>query len=120
MKLALNLRHQIKQNGCNEPVVVFLDRLCLQDGEDWECGFLNGLNHSSLVVLLISKNTFLGIQEADKRQDNVLLEYEYALRMVILSRIADYLFQYIIYSINLLVLLFAHIRLRRSRSCCYL
>ena len=51
------------------------------DGEDWECGFLNGINHSSLVVLLISKNTFLGIMEADKRQDNVLLEYEYALRM---------------------------------------
>jgi len=57
----------------------FLDAQCLNDGEDWEIGFLNGLENSAVMILLISEDGIKGIEGADKWQDNVLLEYEYAI-----------------------------------------
>ena len=59
---------------------VFLDRFCLPDGQDWEKSFLKGLEGSSVIVLLISKLTLEGMLDnvTKKKQDNVLLEWEYA------------------------------------------
>jgi len=76
-KIALSLNGLKKSDG--ESFSVFLDKKCLNVGEDWEVGFLNGLQYSKLIVLLISEAGIQRIQQADTRQDNVLLEYEYAL-----------------------------------------
>lgn len=76
---------------------VFWDQLCLNFGQNWQEGFLLGLQNSSVIVLLISSqvNFFLflfflsptfsfflfyhtldGIRShATSKQDNVLLEY---------------------------------------------
>jgi len=58
---------------------VYLDSNCLNIGEDFEIGFLNGLRFATCILLLISEAGIEGIKNADKWQDNVLLEYEYAL-----------------------------------------
>jgi len=57
----------------------YLDRYCLEEGRPWEEGFLVGISNAALIVLLISEAALEGIKGADKWQDNVLLEYEYAL-----------------------------------------
>jgi len=60
----------------------YLDRYCLEDGRPWEEGFLVGISNAALIILLISEDAIEGIKGADKWQDNVLLEYEYALEKV--------------------------------------
>lgn len=65
---------------------VFLDKYCLQPGEEWEVGFLNGLRSARLVVLVISEATLEGIRRAHERPDNVLLEYEVALELASIGR----------------------------------
>jgi len=77
--LALNLTLFLGRK--NPKLRVFLDQLCLNEGEDWEEGFLYGLNNSSWIVLLISEAGVAKIANADKFQDNVLLEYEMALHL---------------------------------------
>jgi len=76
-KVFLSLSNQKRADG--RPLTVFLDKYCLNDGEDWETGFLNGLENAALLVLLISEAGISGIVNANQWQDNVLLEYEYAL-----------------------------------------
>ena len=58
---------------------VFLDSMCLNDGEDWEVGFLRALQHSAVVLLLCSEAGLSNIRGASARQDNVLLEVEASL-----------------------------------------
>eukprot|EP00733_Pompholyxophrys_punicea_P000770 Pompholyxophrys_punicea_v1_NODE_275_length_2422_cov_4.596958.p1 type:complete len:553 gc:universal NODE_275_length_2422_cov_4.596958:752-2410(+) len=57
----------------------FLDKYCLVHGESWENGFVYGLGSSLMVVLLISERGIQPIEKAHERQDNVLLEIEFAL-----------------------------------------
>jgi len=77
LKLFYALSAETRSDGKNfRP---FLDAQCLNDGEEWETGFLNGLEHSAVILMLISEDGIKGIEGADKWQDNVLLEYEYAL-----------------------------------------
>jgi len=57
----------------------FLDIECLNDGEEWEAGFLHGLESAAVILLLISEDALKGIESAHQHQDNVLLEYEFAL-----------------------------------------
>jgi len=63
-------------------VFVFYDRLCLNDGQDWEKGFIHGLTSSTVIILIIS-NTVLRVicAKAALEQDNVLVDYEFALLM---------------------------------------
>jgi len=56
-----------------------LDVECLNDGEEWEAGFLNGLSSAAVILCLVSEDGIKGIENAHQWQDNVLLEYEYAL-----------------------------------------
>ena len=59
---------------------MFLDKFCLNDGEPWERGFLEGLEHAAVVVLILSNASMDTLaKHATTRQDNVLLEIEYAL-----------------------------------------
>jgi hypothetical protein len=63
---------------------VYLDRECLQDGIDWELGFIQGLASSMVMVCLLSFNEddrgslgdliTLRPEEGKDRVDNVLLE----------------------------------------------
>lgn len=41
-----------KANG--DSVFVFWDKQCLNYGQNWEAGFLNGLRNATVIVLLIS------------------------------------------------------------------
>jgi len=62
------------------PIFAYWDKKCLNDGQDWEQGFLAGLKSSSIIVLLISSKAVEGIRDnAAKQQDNVLIEYECSL-----------------------------------------
>eukprot|EP00048_Salpingoeca_helianthica_P008771 m.125982 g.125982 ORF g.125982 m.125982 type:complete len:339 (+) comp14684_c2_seq2:74-1090(+) len=60
---------------------VFFDKHCLNNGEDWEVGFLNGLRTSKVVVPIMSNDAVEGIKKAHERPDNMLLEYEVALEL---------------------------------------
>ncbi len=44
----------VKKKKSGIPIFVFWDRKCLNFGQDWEKGFLNGLIKSQVIVLLIS------------------------------------------------------------------
>ena len=58
---------------------IFWDKACLQPGAPWEQGFVEGLSKSSRFLAVISEKTLEGIAEADKKQDNVLKEWEIAI-----------------------------------------
>jgi hypothetical protein len=77
VKLFYALSAETKEDG--KAIRPFLDVECLNDGEEWEAGFLNGLESAAVMLLLISEDGIKGIEGAHERQDNVLLEYEYAL-----------------------------------------
>lgn len=47
-----NLARQFKKNGT--AVLSFWDRQCLNYGQDWEEGFLEALQSSNVIILLIS------------------------------------------------------------------
>ena len=42
-----------KMNG--EDVFIFWDRKCLNYGQDWEEGFMHGIAHSKVIILVISE-----------------------------------------------------------------
>lgn len=48
---------QKQQDGNN--VFVFLDKHCLNYGQDWQDGFINGLKSARVILLLISNKVFL-------------------------------------------------------------
>eukprot|EP00026_Physarum_polycephalum_P002549 Phypoly_transcript_02556.p1 GENE.Phypoly_transcript_02556~~Phypoly_transcript_02556.p1 ORF type:complete len:750 (+),score=131.28 Phypoly_transcript_02556:408-2657(+) len=61
-------------------ISVFWDKMCLNDGCDWEEGFLHGITSSNMIVLIVSNKVIEGIcTKATTGQDNVLVEYECAL-----------------------------------------
>lgn len=66
----------------DDPLKVFWDQECLEDGADWLEGFLCAIRQSKVIVLLVSEKVFFDFLKADGHtQDNVLLEHEYALHM---------------------------------------
>ncbi|KAI9202883.1 uncharacterized protein BJ171DRAFT_163209 [Polychytrium aggregatum] len=52
----------------------FLDHLCLHDSQDWECGFINALHNSPVIVLLLSERGLERVRQAHTTPDNLLLE----------------------------------------------
>lgn len=66
----------------------FLDKKCLLDCMSWRDGFLEGLRHSRKVICLISRAGLSPVRDPsrDHSIDNVLLEYETALRIKNSSR----------------------------------
>lgn len=46
------LARQRKASGAS--VVTFWDKQCLNNGQNWENGFLHGITSSTIIVLLIS------------------------------------------------------------------
>jgi len=66
----------------------FLDKKCLLDCMSWRDGFLEGLRHSRKVICLISRAGLAPIRDPNRDHsiDNVLLEYETALRIKSSSR----------------------------------
>eukprot|EP01099_Mayorella_cantabrigiensis_P003328 TRINITY_DN2572_c0_g2_i6.p1 TRINITY_DN2572_c0_g2~~TRINITY_DN2572_c0_g2_i6.p1 ORF type:complete len:392 (-),score=78.13 TRINITY_DN2572_c0_g2_i6:319-1353(-) len=65
----------------NKPFTAYLDKDCLNHGEDWTHGFMNGLRTSKSEILLISKNSMEQvINKAQFGTDNVLKEWEESLQ----------------------------------------
>eukprot|EP00026_Physarum_polycephalum_P001582 Phypoly_transcript_01584.p1 GENE.Phypoly_transcript_01584~~Phypoly_transcript_01584.p1 ORF type:complete len:957 (+),score=134.40 Phypoly_transcript_01584:242-3112(+) len=63
---------------------VFWDKMCLNDGCDWEDGFLHGITSSSVIILLMSNKAMEAVcSNAAISQDNMLLEFECALLLKI-------------------------------------
>jgi hypothetical protein len=79
--LATNIYVELnkRSRGDGKQVRAFLDSFCLRDGEPWQDGFLHGVRQSRVVLLLISEAALANMKLAHEKQDNVLLEYEYAL-----------------------------------------
>ena len=77
--LAEKLYYALKANGIN----CFLDRKCLKDGEPWKAGFLTGISRSRKFICLMSSSALAKVRDpqADHTFDNVLLEYEMALKI---------------------------------------
>uniref|UniRef100_A0A7S1E474 Uncharacterized protein n=1 Tax=Hemiselmis andersenii TaxID=464988 RepID=A0A7S1E474_HEMAN len=68
--------------GFGKAAKVFWDKKCLQDGKDWEAGFVRGLTCSMVFVPLFSRGAIEGLLSlggAQDRVDNVLLEWLLAL-----------------------------------------
>ena len=42
-----------KLNG--EDIFIFWDKKCLNDGQDWEEGFMHGITHSTAIILIITE-----------------------------------------------------------------
>lgn len=79
--LAFALEAAAPPHGVQGPPTAFRDKNYLQEGEGWELGFVHCLRSSACVVLVISEMALQGVQSADKRADNVLLEYEVAMEL---------------------------------------
>ncbi|KAJ3123096.1 hypothetical protein HK098_002219 [Nowakowskiella sp. JEL0407] len=60
---------------------VYLDQYCLVGGSDFQNGFLNGIMRSRVILLLCSENALERVERAHVQPDNLLLEWEYALKL---------------------------------------
>jgi actin len=71
----------------SEGIRPFLDKRCLRDGMPWREGFISGLMRSRCFIALISSNALAQCRDAnrDHSYDNVLLEYETALKITELT-----------------------------------
>lgn len=66
----------VQKTKRGSPIFVFLDSKCLNDGKNWEHGFMKALQTAQVIVLLLSNQVLKGIcTNATKQQDNVLIEY---------------------------------------------
>jgi len=85
---AMTLYLELKTQGIN----AFLDKKCLKDGEDWKQGFLRGLRNSRHFVALISSDALSQVRnfEVDHSHDNVLIEYQAALKIKGIIKKANY------------------------------
>jgi len=85
---AMTLYLELKTQGIN----AFLDKKCLKDGEDWKQGFLRGLRNSRQFVALISSDALSQVRnfEVDHSYDNVLIEYQAALKIKGIINKANY------------------------------
>jgi hypothetical protein len=77
--IAEKLFYMLKAAG----IYAFFDKECLKKGEEWKEGFLAGLKNSRSFVALISRNCLSSVRDSkrDHSYDNVLLEYETALKI---------------------------------------
>lgn len=76
--------------GGHVAVKCFFDKQDLVAGKDWKKGFLDGLHRSCLFLPIVSEAGLAPIKELQKDDDsdNVLLEYETALELKAMKRIA--------------------------------
>jgi hypothetical protein len=51
----------ICKNQRGFPLYIFLDKMCLNDGKNWQEGFIRGLLNSSIIILLISSKVCASI-----------------------------------------------------------
>ncbi|KAI9205553.1 uncharacterized protein BJ171DRAFT_500760 [Polychytrium aggregatum] len=58
---------------------IYFDELCLNNGQDWEIGFINGLKRSKVILLFVSEGGLERMKLAHEQPDNLLLEWELSL-----------------------------------------
>eukprot|EP00040_Diaphanoeca_grandis_P017549 m.91691 g.91691 ORF g.91691 m.91691 type:complete len:1252 (+) comp26492_c1_seq1:389-4144(+) len=77
----------------DEELICFLDQKDIESGSNWENSFMQGLERSCMFVPLISAKGTKPIEDVsvfDDKADNLLLEYETALKMYLKKQIAIY------------------------------
>ncbi|KAI9323054.1 WD40-repeat-containing domain protein [Zopfochytrium polystomum] len=72
--------------GCHS----YWDRKCIRPGERWVSDFITGLSNSKIAVLFCSEAALQKVKQADLYPDNMLLEWELALK---LSELPEYRIQ---------------------------
>jgi hypothetical protein len=79
--LCRQLQEQFVEDGMQ--VTCFFDQQDIRDGVDWKNAFLTALEHTCLFVPLISEAAIGRIKDLtpESKPDNVLLEYEEAIRL---------------------------------------
>ncbi|KAJ3027910.1 hypothetical protein HDV00_010784 [Rhizophlyctis rosea] len=60
---------------------IFRDKECLVPAQSWETGFMQGLLRSKVVIVLCSSHSLERVRAAHWEADNMLLEWEHALKM---------------------------------------
>ncbi|KAJ3038674.1 hypothetical protein HDV00_000423 [Rhizophlyctis rosea] len=70
-------RNELQELGIH----IYVDQHCLIEGKSWQEGFMQGLFHSKTILLLCSAKSLLNIRWAHIKPDNMLLEWEHALRL---------------------------------------
>ena len=77
--LVEKLYYALKAAGLNP----FMDKYCLVDGQGWKEGFIDGLQRSETFVAVVSSDGLAPLRDItiDHSGDNVLLEYEIALKI---------------------------------------
>lgn len=48
----------VKRTSFGNPIFVFLDKHCLNYGQNWEAGFLHGLKFAKVIILLMSNKVW--------------------------------------------------------------
>ncbi|KAJ1561856.1 hypothetical protein HK096_003083 [Nowakowskiella sp. JEL0078] len=73
--LAQFLYYVLNERNLSEHAIhPFWDFECLVEGQNWTVSFLNALEKSKIVVLLISEECLKGVENAHKVADNMFLE----------------------------------------------
>ncbi|KAK3261934.1 hypothetical protein CYMTET_29187, partial [Cymbomonas tetramitiformis] len=78
-QLYVELRKRRVGGGKGAHCQVFWDKMCLQNGQPWEEGFMIGLTNSSMMVPIVSLGSTQPLTTATGSVDNVLLEWLTAL-----------------------------------------
>ena len=91
--LALRVCDALQQHYLepNMKIKCFLDRQDIRAGSDWEKSFLTALHRSCLFLPIVSEGALKPIEDVsvfDDMADNVLLEYETALRLKSKKKVA--------------------------------
>lgn len=56
----------VQKTKTGEPIFVFWDKQCLNDGYNWEQGFARGLTNSQMIILLMSNQVYLSEKKFKK------------------------------------------------------
>ncbi|KAJ3132933.1 hypothetical protein HK100_004814 [Physocladia obscura] len=84
-KIAMELYFRLQtQRICDEHgnfrnIRVYWDKECLENGQNWHDGFIEGLKNSRCILMLVSKGAIERMSTSDTQTDNVLLEWETAI-----------------------------------------
>ena len=84
-ELVTRLYLELMSRRIKPPVVPYMDSYCLVTGMDFRSGFLTGLEHSKVAVLIISIQALKKMENAAKKPDNLLLEVGREIIMYLVS-----------------------------------
>ncbi|KAI8804196.1 hypothetical protein BJ742DRAFT_826094 [Cladochytrium replicatum] len=87
MKTLVPYLEKVGKRRLGNKMSVFWDQKCLNDGQNWKEGFINGLQQSRAIVYLLSAESFATMNHnvLDGKEDNVLTEIEKGIELAVNS-----------------------------------